>query len=96
MIEAQVFAGANIALGLPQPLVDGTLFSQAAPIAGPGCLVWEAGGERFVLELTHDDRLELRCRIEGRSAPLASIGLRFAPVESRTVRPYRTVDGVHP
>lgn len=80
MIEIKVFAGANIALGLPQPLVDGTLFSQAAPIAGPGCLVWEAGGERFVLELTQGDRLELRCRIEGRGAPLASIGLRFAGI----------------
>lgn len=80
MIEAAEFSLAGIALGLPQPLVDGALFSPAAPVRDHDRLLWEADGQRFILEVTRGDRCELRCRIEGRTTPLASIGLRFADI----------------
>ncbi len=80
MIDPAAFAGAGIALGPPQPLIDGNLFSTAAPTVEQDCLVWAAADRRFILEIAQGDVLELRCRIEGHGPPLSSIGLRFSAI----------------
>lgn len=96
MADAATFAAAGITLGVPQPLLDGGLFSAAAPTFEAGRLVWQEGSRRFILEVSAGDEPELRCRVEGHAAPLASIGLRFsgiAGVRSYLRNGYQSWDG---
>lgn len=78
------FGARGLVLPCPQPLLDGTVLSEAPPVWDGAALVWDCPGGRFLAELAPGDPLRITCRVEGmpggRAGPWLSIGLRFAGI----------------
>jgi alpha-galactosidase len=94
--ETLTFSGRGLVLGCPLPLLDGEVLTRAAPVLDGAELVWQLDGGRFVAEIGAGDPLQIICRIEGRSGPHMSIGLRFeaiAGVRSYLRNGYQSWDG---
>ena len=74
------FSCRGMVLGGMVPLIDGTEPACESPEVTNRQVRWQLESGAFILEIAGTEPLTLRCRVEGRAAPSASIGLRFAVV----------------